>query len=148
MEVIILDNAGVVAMLGAQRICELIEKKPDAVLGLATGSTPISMYRFLIQMYKQKIISFRHVSSFNLDEYIGIEVDNPQSYRYFMNKELFSAIDINQSKTYLPSCESTDNPRKIGTIYEQLIVASGVLICKYSVLVVMVILVITNQHQV
>ena len=125
MEVIILNDADAVAKLGAQRVCELIEKKPNAVLGLATGSTPIAMYQRLIAMYQQRQVSFRHITSFNLDEYIGIEMDNPQSYRSFMKRELFDAIDIDQAKTYLPTCESTDNPRKIGEVYEQLIAAVG-----------------------
>ena len=86
MEVIILDSTEAVAELGARRICELVEKKPMAVLGLATGSTPIAMYQKLAEMYRQGQVSFKEVSSFNLDEYIGISPDNSQSYRSFMKQ--------------------------------------------------------------
>ena len=125
MEVIILENAEAVAQLGAQRISELVNKKPNAVLGLATGSTPITMYQHLINLYQQKQVSFREVSTFNLDEYIGISANNPQSYRSFMSRELFDAIDIDKAKTHVPSCEVGENPRKIGAAYEQAIANAG-----------------------
>ena len=125
MEVIILENADAVAELGAQRIAELVNKKPNAVLGLATGSTPIAMYRHLIRLHQQQQVSFKHVVTFNLDEYIGIHADNPQSYRAFMNRQLFDAIDIEPDNTHLPNCEAGVNPRTVGAAYEQAIVDAG-----------------------
>ncbi len=125
MEVIILDSADGVAQLGAQQICELVEKKPAAVLGLATGSTPIAMYQQLIKLHQQRGVSFRDVTSFNLDEYIGIDPENPQSYRFFMKRELFDAIDIDQANTHLPTCEVGVNPRLVGAAYEQAIADAG-----------------------
>ncbi len=125
MEVIILENADAVAQLGAQRVCELINKKPTATLGLATGTTPIAMYQHLIALYQQQHLSFREVSTFNLDEYIGIAADNPQSYRAFMQRELFAAIDIDMANTHLPECGEGQNPREIGAAYEKAIAAAG-----------------------
>ncbi len=125
MEVIILENADAVAQLGARRICELIKKKPNAVLGLATGSTQIAMYQHLIRLYRERQVSFRSVTSFNLDEYIGINPENPQSYRSFMKRELFDAIDIDRENTHLPACENNVNPRKAGSAYERQIAAAG-----------------------
>ncbi len=125
MEVIILDNADAVAHFGAQRICELINKKPKAVLGLATGSTPINMYQHLIGLYRQQQVDFGQVTTFNLDEYIGIQSDSLQSYRSFMNRELFDAINIDQANTYLPNCESGENPRQVGAAYEKKIAEAG-----------------------
>ena len=125
MEVIILEDASAVAKLGAERICELVNKKPDAVLGLATGSTPIAMYRELIRLYQAGRISFKQVRSFNLDEYIGIAPDNPQSYRSFMNRELFDAIDIDPANTHLPGCNADQNPRQTGADYEHKIGSAG-----------------------
>ena len=125
MEVIILENADAVAQSGAQRIAELVNKKPDAVLGLATGNTPIAMYQHLIRMFRKKQLSFRRVSTFNLDEYIGISAENSQSYRSFMNRELFDAIDIDKGNTHFPSCEVGENPRRIGAAYERDIVSAG-----------------------
>ena len=125
MEVIILDNSDEVAELGALRICELLTKKPNAVLGLATGSTPIAMYKKLVEKHQQGQVSFQQATSFNLDEYIGISSDNPQSYRSFMKQQLFDAIDIDQSRTYLPTCDSNQNPRETGDFYEQKIADAG-----------------------
>ncbi|MGS2722602.1 glucosamine-6-phosphate deaminase [Porticoccus sp. GXU_MW_L64] len=125
MEVIILNNSDAVAELGARRICELVTKKPDAVLGLATGSTPIAMYQQLIALYQQGKVSFEQVSSFNLDEYIGISPENPQSYRSFMKEQLFDAVNIDQTRTRLPTCDSHQNPRKVGAEYEQSIADAG-----------------------
>ena len=104
MEVIILNSAAAVARLGAERIAELVNKKPAAVLGLATGSTPIAMYRQLIGLCREKKVSFAGVSTFNLDEYLGLAADSPQSYRAFMDRELFDAIDIDKARTHLPGC--------------------------------------------
>ncbi len=125
MEIIILENADSVAVLGAQRISELVNKKPRAALGLATGSTPIAMYQHLILLNQQQQVSFQEVTTFNLDEYIGIDSNNPQSYRSFMNRELLEAIDINLANTHFPTCKSGQNPRQIGEQYEQSIVQAG-----------------------
>lgn len=125
MEIIILENADSVAALGAQRITELVSKKPNAVLGLATGSTPIAMYQHLVALYKQQQISFRDLTTFNLDEYIGIEAESPQSYRSFMNRELFDQVDIEITNTYLPTCETGQNPRQVGEEYERAILDTG-----------------------
>lgn len=120
-----MGSADAVARLGAKRIAELVNKKPTGVLGLATGSTPIAMYRQLIAIYRQQQLSFAGISSFNLDEYIGISETNPQSYAAFMRRELFDAIDINQANTHLPSCSADENPRRVGAEYERAIVAAG-----------------------
>ena len=125
MEVIIVKGADAVAEVGAQLVCELLNKKPKAVMGLATGSTPIALYQKLIQCYQQGEASFRAVTTFNLDEYIGMTADNPQSYRSFMDRELFDQIDILKANTHVPSCGLDDNPRAIGTAYENAISAAG-----------------------
>ena len=76
--------------------------KPNSILGLATGSTPLSLYEALIQRYKDGKIDFSQVTSFNLDEYVGLAPDHEQSYRYFMEKNLFEHINIDKNKTYVP----------------------------------------------
>ncbi|MEG2250219.1 MAG: 6-phosphogluconolactonase, partial [Bacilli bacterium] len=75
-------------------IIETIKNKEDCVLGLATGSTPIKTYQFLIDAYKNKEIDFSKVTSVNLDEYKGLSKDDPNSYSYFMDKHLFNQINI------------------------------------------------------
>jgi len=81
----------------------LLRKKPDAILGLATGSSPIGVYDALIKAYKEGDIDFSGVTTFNLDEYVGIPEDHPQSYHYFMNEHLFKHVNILKSKTHVPS---------------------------------------------
>lgn len=77
--------------------------KPDSVLGLATGSTPIGIYKQLIDWYNKGDIDFSKVTSINLDEYVGLDESNDQSYRYFMNNNLFKHININLENTFVPN---------------------------------------------
>lgn len=77
--------------------------KPSCVLGLATGSTPIGIYRQLIEWYEKGDLDFAHVTSVNLDEYKGLSGDNDQSYRYFMNHNFFSHINIPMERTFVPN---------------------------------------------
>ena len=76
--------------------------KPDSVIGLATGSTPIGIYDQLVKWYEKGDLDFSNVVAINLDEYKGLSGDNDQSYRYFMNKHLFDRINIDKNKTYVP----------------------------------------------
>ena len=125
MEIIILKSADDVAAMGADLVGELLRTKPDAVLGLATGSTQLSLYRQLVQRHNDGDISFRNTTSFNLDEYLGVAAENPQSYRSYMNRELFDHIDIDIQSTYLPTCEDGQNPRLVGPQYDEKIQNAG-----------------------
>jgi len=100
---IIIDTPENIAKKAAQRYVELLSKKPDAVLGGATGSTPLGLYAELVKLNKEGKVSFKDASSFNLDEYVGLEPTHDQSYRYFMNTNLFDHIDIPLEKTFVPS---------------------------------------------
>lgn len=93
---------------GANIIASLVQTKPNAVLGLATGSTPIGIYQELIQLHKQGLVSFKKVESYNLDEYVGLPEGHPETYRSFMNKQLFDHIDINKENTHVPDGNATD----------------------------------------
>ena len=86
----------------AREIVELINKKPNAVLGLATGGSPVGVYKELIKKYNEKEVSFKFVKTYNLDEYIGLTKDNKESYYYFMCRNLFNYIDINMDNVHLP----------------------------------------------
>lgn len=125
MEVIILKDTNAVAAKGAELVAEMLRVKPAAVLGFATGRTPIEMYRRLAGMFKAGQLSFRKTTSFNLDEYLGILPDNPQSYRAFMDREFFDQVDIDKHRTHLPACGAGENPRLIGARYEAMIRAAG-----------------------
>lgn len=80
-----------------------ITLNPNTVLGLATGSTPVGMYAELVQMYKEGRLDFSQVKTVNLDEYVGISGENDQSYRYFMNHQLFDHVNICKENTYVPN---------------------------------------------
>jgi len=97
-----------IARLAADRIEELIRNKPDAVLGLATGKTPIATYRELVRRYREGRIDFSRVKTFNLDEYYGLEPDHPQSYHYYMYEHLFSHINIPRENVHIPSGTLSD----------------------------------------
>lgn len=104
----------------AQMFCDLIKEKKNAVLGLATGSTPLDVYAILVDKYNNKEISFKDVKAFNLDEYIGIAPTHEQSYKHFMNVNLFDKVDIDPQNCKIPS-EFVANPEKRGdfTVYKE-----------------------------
>lgn len=93
----------------ANIISAQIIMKPDCVLGLATGSTPIGTYRQLVDWYKKGDLDFSEVMTVNLDEYKGLTRDNPQSYYYFMNEHLFGKVNINKNRTFLPDGTEPDS---------------------------------------
>ena len=86
----------------AQIIAAEIVHNPACLLGLATGSTPEGAYRYLVDWYKQGLLSFKNVRSVNLDEYVGLAPNHDQSYRYFMQSNLFGHVDINPANTRVP----------------------------------------------
>lgn len=93
---------------GASLIVSLLQSNPKAVLGLATGSSPVGVYAKLVEMHRKNLVSFSKASSFNLDEYVGLPVDHPQSYRSFMNEHLFNHIDIDPKQTHIPNSNAAD----------------------------------------
>ncbi|NTS78720.1 glucosamine-6-phosphate deaminase [Catenovulum sp. SM1970] len=124
MKVVILKDAAEVAQYGAQIFIDQINAKANSVLGLATGSTPVALYKELIEANKSGKVSFKDVSSFNLDEYLGLEGTHPQSYRYFMNEQLFDHVDIDKANTQVPPGNDA-NPIEACKKYEADIVAQG-----------------------
>ena len=85
--------------------------KPNAVLGLATGSTPVGLYKQLIEWYNKGDLDFSQITSVNLDEYKGLSGDNDQSYRYFMNTNLFDHVNIDKNRTYVPNGLEEDSDK-------------------------------------
>lgn len=125
MQVIIFDDAQQVAEHAALRVQGLLTQQPSAVLGLATGSTPIQLYRELVKLHQRQGLDFSRVTTFNLDEYYNILADNPQSYRSFMTEHLFNHININLNNTHLPTCDQGQNPRRQGGVYDLKIAQAG-----------------------
>ena len=103
MNVYIYPDAQTLAVAAAALLAGAVIEKPDAVLGLATGSTPVPTYRELARLNKAGAVSFAKARTFNLDEYAGLAPDHPQSYRRFMNEQLFDHIDIDPANTHVPS---------------------------------------------
>ncbi|MEC1722665.1 glucosamine-6-phosphate deaminase [Schinkia azotoformans] len=101
-----------------------IQGSPAMTIGLATGSTPEGMYRYLVRDYKENRISFRNITTFNLDEYVGLDGNNKNSYQFFMNDHLFNHIDIEKSNAHIPGGISKDISADCAT-YEQLIKKHG-----------------------
>ena len=95
----------------ANIIAAQIIMKPDCVLGLATGSTPIGTYARLVKQYQKGDLDFSQVTSVNLDEYKGLQKDNDQSYYYFMNDHLFSKVNIDTKRTFLPDGTEPDSEK-------------------------------------
>ena len=124
MHIIILNTAQEVADFAADTIMKQVNKKKDSVLGLATGATPIKLYEKLVKAHQNDRVRFNKITSFNLDEYIGLNSEDTASYRYFMEKHLFSKIDVKPANTHVPDGAATD-PEGAAQIYEQTIEASG-----------------------
>ncbi len=108
----------------ANIIAAQIIMKPDAVLGLATGSTPVGAYENLVEGYKKGDLDFSKVTSVNLDEYKGLSGDNDQSYRYFMNTNLFDHVNINKERTFVPNGLEEDS-QKACSAYNEIIESVG-----------------------
>ena len=103
MKVIICENYEEASQKAADIMLEVVKNKPTANLGLATGSTPIKMYELMVKDHKENGTSYQDIKSYNLDEYYGLEKTHPQSYYYFMQKHLFSSIDIKPENIHVPS---------------------------------------------
>ena len=103
MKVIITENYDEMSKKAAEIMIDLVKKNPNAVLGLATGSSPIGMYKEMAKDCANGGASYKNVSTVNLDEYVGLTADHDQSYAYFMRKNLFDRVDIDLANTNLPS---------------------------------------------
>ncbi|NLX64819.1 MAG: glucosamine-6-phosphate deaminase [Clostridiaceae bacterium] len=103
MKIIVTENYDRSCEIAAKMIADVIRAKPDARLGLATGGTAEAVYTYLIKEYKEGNLDFSKVSTVNLDEYVGLSPDHPQSYRYYMDNKLFNHVNIDKKNTYVVS---------------------------------------------
>lgn len=102
MKISVCENYDELSNKAFEVIKEQVVAKPDSVLGLATGSSPVGMYKDMIKDHKENGTSYKDVVTYNLDEYVGIDRNDPQSYYTFMNENLFSGIDIDPKNTHVP----------------------------------------------
>lgn len=124
MKVLIFDDAERATARAAQIVVAAVTARPDTVLGLATGGTMRPLYAQLVAAHKAGAVGFSRVTTFNLDEYIGLSPDHPCSYHAYMRTALFDHVDIDPARTHLPRGDSAD-PVAESQRYEALIAAHG-----------------------
>jgi len=124
MEVIIKSKYEQMSRAAAELVADVLNTKPNAVLGMATGSTPLGLYKELVRMHKEEGLDFSQVTTFNLDEYVGLPVDHDQSYHYFMHENFFKHVNISHQNIYIPS-GTTNNYKAFCQWYEDRIQESG-----------------------
>ena len=108
MEIIVVKNYEEMSKAGNEVIKNVVLENPQAILGLATGSTPIGIYKNMIADFKNGLVSYKTIKTVNLDEYIGLDASNEQSYVSFMSDVLFNHIDIDKTNTFLPNGKAED----------------------------------------
>ncbi|MPM48290.1 Glucosamine-6-phosphate deaminase 1 [bioreactor metagenome] len=124
MRVIIAKDYKELSQKASSILASQLILKPESVLGLATGSTPIGTYEELIKLNREGIVSFSSATTFNLDEYYGLDGNNPNSYNYFMRDKLFNHIDIDNNRVHIPNGLTKDIQKECQT-YEKKIVEKG-----------------------
>lgn len=124
MEILIQPDAESGCVLAAHIVADLVRRQPSAVLGLSTGRTPLRLYAELIRLHRDEGLSLAEVTTFNLDEYVGLDAAHPQSYRRFMNEHFFDHIDIDRENTHVPNGVADDLLAECRR-YEAAIAAAG-----------------------
>lgn len=124
MRIIKFEDLDALSEYGALLIAETVNDNNKCTLGLATGSSPIGIYEKLTKLYKEGKVDFSGVNTFNLDEYVGLKENDPQSYRFFMDHHLFDSININKKNTFIPD-GSADDLESVCSEYEKLIEEHG-----------------------
>lgn len=126
MRIIKVKDYDEMSKIAANLISSRVILKPDTVLGLATGSTPLGVYKELIKLNQTSILSFSKVISFNLDEYYPIKNDNVQSYNYYMRDNFFNHIDIKKENIHIPNGEAKDINKECDEYEKSIIKAEGI----------------------
>ena len=124
MEVIIKSNYDTMSKAAAQVVADVLNTKPNAVLGMATGSSPLGVYKELVRLHNDEGLDFSQVTTFNLDEYVGLSIKHPQSYHHFMHENFFRHVNIPSQNIYIPS-GTTQNYQAFCQWYEQRIEQCG-----------------------
>src|SRR4029079_11571824 len=124
MEVVVMPSYEAMSLAAAKLVADVLNAKPNAVLGMATGSTPLGVYKELVRMHREEGLDFAQVTTFNLDEYVGLQRQHPQSYHHFMHENFFRHVNVAPGNIYIPS-GTTSNYRSFCEWYEQRIKDSG-----------------------
>lgn len=126
MLVQITENFDAMSKLGAQVVAERVSCKPDSVIGFATGSTPLGLYKELIRMHHEEGLDFSKVTTFNLDEYVGLPPEHDQSYHYFMWENLFKHVNVDRRFVHIPMGMAKDVDAFCAWYEEKIIEAGGI----------------------
>ena len=110
MEIIVQRSYAQMSKVAAEIIAEVLNTKPNAVLGMATGSTPLGLYQELVRLHQERQLDFSRVTTFNLDEYVGLSINHPQSYHYFMHEHFFRHVNIQPQNINIPSGTTSNYP--------------------------------------
>jgi glucosamine-6-phosphate deaminase len=110
MEVVIQRDYEQMSKAAAQIVVDVLNAKPNAVLGMATGSTPLGLYQELVRLHRTGHVDFSRVTTFNLDEYVGLSANHPQSYHYFMHEHFFQHVNIPRQNINIPSGTTSNYP--------------------------------------
>lgn len=124
MKVLILDDAEAAVSRAVGIVADLVRDRPDAVLGLATGGTMLPLYDRLAKRHATRSLSFARVTTFNLDEYVGLAPNHPCSYHRYMREAFFDRVDVDPARTHLPRGDAPD-PHAEALLYEQRIAEAG-----------------------
>jgi glucosamine-6-phosphate deaminase len=124
LEVVILPSAQEVCAFGAEAVARVVAAKSDAVLGLPTGGTPRPVYAELVRRHRDEGLSFARVTTFNLDEYVGLAPDHPGSFRHYMDEAFFRHVDLAPERAHVPDGLAAD-VRAACAAYEAAIAAAG-----------------------
>jgi len=124
MEIIISSSEQQAGELVAQRVVGLLRAKPDAVLGLATGRSQEGVYAELVRRHREEGLDFSRVTTFNLDEYIGLEPEHPGSFHHYMREHLFDQVNLKAERTHMPDGMAADLAAHC-TAYEEAVAAAG-----------------------
>ncbi|WP_239618517.1 glucosamine-6-phosphate deaminase [Cohnella mopanensis] len=108
MNILTYDSDDKLNEAAANIIVGQIQTTPRAVLGLATGGTPVGIYKQIVRDFQRGMFSFRNVTTFNLDEYVNLAIDHPESYHTYMNNHLFDHIDLPASQCHIPDGNAVD----------------------------------------
>ncbi|MED4225359.1 glucosamine-6-phosphate deaminase [Neobacillus cucumis] len=125
MKIVVTKNYDEMSLFSAKQIMEVIKDKPDASLGLATGGTPIGMYQQLIHLHENGL-DFSKVKTFNLDEYVGISQQHPESYHKFMYDQLFNHINISPDNVHIPRGDCSDMHEQCELYEKEIQLAGGI----------------------
>ena len=124
MEIIIQPDSQQGSQVAARIVARLVREKPHAVIGFATGNTPLRLYKNLVRMHREEALDFSHVTTFNLDEYVGVPAAHPSSFHSYMWAHLFSQLDIPNGQIHIPDGMTADIPATYRK-YEEAIKSAG-----------------------